>query len=61
MEKLAQLEALRAELAADRTLPLRETNLVFGEGSITCNVMFIGEAPGMNEDMQKRQIGRAHV
>ena len=30
-------------------LPLREANLVFGEGNVNCHVMFIGEAPGANE------------
>jgi uracil-DNA glycosylase len=27
-----------------------ESNLVFGEGNINCDVMFIGEAPGGDED-----------
>ena len=30
------------------------TNLVFGEGSETADLMFIGEAPGRNEDQQGR-------
>jgi uracil-DNA glycosylase family 4 len=30
-----------------------ESNLVFGEGNIDCAVMFIGEAPGVNEDRLK--------
>jgi DNA polymerase len=29
-------------------------HLVFGEGNINCEVMFIGEAPGVNEDRLKR-------
>lgn len=40
-------------------LPLMEANLVFGEGNIDCKVMFIGEAPGLNEDRLKRPfVGR---
>ena len=42
-------------------LPLKKlANLVFGEGNKNCTVMFIGEAPGFNEDLQKRPfVGRA--
>ena len=44
----------------DKTLPLQKSNLVFGEGNTDCEVLFIGEAPGFNEDMQKRPfVGRA--
>lgn len=60
MEKEEKLNALKKELeTAD--LPLKKTaNLVFGEGNIDCAVMFIGEAPGFNEDLQKRPfVGRA--
>lgn len=59
-EKQQKLDALRKELeSAD--LPLKKSaNLVFGEGNINCAVMFIGEAPGFNEDVQKRPfVGRA--
>ncbi len=46
-------------MAADTSLPLREANLVFGEGSVDCEVMFIGEAPGFHEDQLKRPfVGR---
>lgn len=42
----------------DKSLQL-STNLVFGEGDIDCKVMFIGEAPGEQEDIQKRPfVGR---
>ncbi len=60
MEKQEKLDDLRKELeSAD--LPLKKSaNLVFGEGDINCAVMFIGEAPGFNEDVQKRPfVGRA--
>jgi len=46
-------------MASDAALPLRESNLVFGEGNIDGGVMFVGEAPGMNEDRLKRPfVGR---
>jgi len=59
MDKQAELKKLEAEMAADAALPLRESNLVFGEGNIDCDVMFVGEAPGQNEDRLKRPfVGR---
>jgi len=58
--KLAKLKQLESEIAANRSLPLQESNLVFGEGNIDCDVMFIGEAPGVNEDRLRRPfVGRA--
>ena len=59
-DKSAQLKALEEEVAGNASLPLRDTaNLVFGEGNIDCAVMFIGEAPGMNEDRERRPfVGR---
>ena len=60
LDKVAELQKLEQEIAQDKSLPLRESNLVFGEGSPDCPVLFIGEAPGMNEDRQKRPfVGRA--
>lgn len=60
MDKAAELTNLEAEIVANTTLPLRDTaNLVFGEGNIDCAVMFIGEAPGVNEDRLRRPfVGR---
>jgi uracil-DNA glycosylase family 4 len=59
MDKAAELKKLEAELDANSELPLRESNLVFGEGNIDCKVMFIGEAPGVNEDRLRRPfVGR---
>jgi DNA polymerase len=52
-EKQEELEKLKQETAlAD--LPLKEgaTNLVFGKGSADAKILFIGEAPGKNEDLQ---------
>jgi uracil-DNA glycosylase family 4 len=60
MDKRTELQNLEREIAANRALPLRDSaNLVFGEGNIDCEVMFIGEAPGMNEDRARRPfVGR---
>jgi uracil-DNA glycosylase family 4 len=56
-EKIFELRTLKAELINNVALPLREANLVFGEGNVDCQVMFIGEAPGANED----RVGRPFV
>jgi len=59
MDKRTELARLEGEMAADASLPLA-TNLVFGEGDPDCEVMFIGEAPGYYEDVEKRPfVGRA--
>ncbi|MBI2047800.1 MAG: uracil-DNA glycosylase [Candidatus Liptonbacteria bacterium] len=52
--KQKQLEELEQEMAADVSLPLRDSNLVFGEGNPESAVIFIGEAPGFHEDRLKR-------
>lgn len=54
-EKL--LEDLKSRLIKDKSLPLMESNLVFGEGSAQADVFFIGEAPGLKED----QVGRPFI
>lgn len=60
MDKIFELDKLKEEMANDKNLPLRGLNLVFGEGNPDCEVLFIGEAPGFNEDAQKRPfVGRA--
>ncbi|WP_319025074.1 uracil-DNA glycosylase [Nisaea nitritireducens] len=50
------LDELRAALESLEGFPLKvtATNLVFGEGVETPDVMFIGEAPGADEDRQGR-------
>jgi len=60
MDKQSELKKIEAEMAANAALPLRDTaNLVFGEGDVNCEVMFIGEAPGVNEDRLRRPfVGR---
>ena len=51
------MEKIRKEMVA-ANLPL-QTNLIFGEGNINAKVMFIGEAPGRDEDAQIRPfVGR---
>lgn len=60
LEKAEKLKKLEDDVRRDKTLPLIESNLVFGEGSPDCLVMFIGEAPGFHEDKQGRPfVGRA--
>ncbi len=47
-------EKLKADCSACSKCPLgaTRTNLVFGVGSENAEVMFVGEGPGYNEDMQ---------
>src|SRR3972149_3952251 len=60
MNKAGRLKKLEREIASDKSLPLRRSNLVFGEGDIDCEVMFIGEAPGVKENELKRPfVGRS--
>ncbi len=60
MTKEEKLKALEAEMATNESLPLRRSNLVFGEGNINCHILFIGEAPGQKEDELKRPfVGRS--
>ncbi|MDD5711242.1 MAG: uracil-DNA glycosylase [Smithellaceae bacterium] len=56
------LEEVRAELGDCRRCLLCETrrHLVFGEGNPTARLVFVGEAPGEEEDRQGRPfVGRA--
>ncbi|OGG42487.1 hypothetical protein A3A21_02765 [Candidatus Jorgensenbacteria bacterium RIFCSPLOWO2_01_FULL_45_25b] len=60
MDKIAELENLKAEIEKDSLLPLQESHLVFGEGNPNCDILFIGEAPGFHENEQKRPfVGRS--
>lgn len=57
--KADELKKLESEMAEDKSLPLRESNLVFGEGNSDSEIVFIGEAPGFHEDRLKRPfVGR---
>lgn len=56
------LEALRQEVACCVKCPLHRgrTQTVFGEGSLKAKLLFVGEAPGMEEDLQGRPfVGQA--
>ncbi len=55
MDKSEELTKL--EVNAKKVLAKPGTNLVFGEGNPDSQVMFIGEAPGFNED----RLGRPFV
>lgn len=63
MSTEAQLEALAKEIIDKDICPeLREqaTQLVMGEGNVDADIVFIGEAPGKNEDIQgKPFVGAA--
>ena len=57
MDKAAELSNTEAAMRA-ASLPL-STNLIFGEGDVNAKIMFIGEAPGRDEDAQIRPfVGR---
>ena len=59
MNKETLLKKLEEEMNKDKSLPLQESNLVFGEGNPDSPVLFIGEAPGLTENIQKRPfVGR---
>ena len=56
------LDDVRQELGDCKRCPLHLTrrNLVFGEGNPSAGLLFIGEAPGEEEDLQGRPfVGRA--
>src|SRR3989344_2643631 len=61
LNKEELLDSLKREIEENKGLPLfGEANLVFGEGDADARVMFIGEAPGRNEDLLRRPfVGRA--
>ena len=54
MDKTAQMAALRAEIGDCIRCGLCEgrTQIVFGTGDLSAKLMFIGEAPGFDEDRQ---------
>ncbi len=63
-DKAKLLEELRAEIGDCRRCKLSRTrtNIVFGEGNPEARVMFIGEGPGRDEDLQSRPfVGRAGI
>jgi uracil-DNA glycosylase family 4 len=53
--KQSQLDDIKASIVADKVCPelaRTATNLVFGDGNPDADIVFIGEAPGKNEDEQ---------
>jgi uracil-DNA glycosylase len=53
--KQAQLDELRQKIIAANVTPdlaVQATNLVMGDGNPDADIIFIGEAPGKNEDEQ---------
>jgi uracil-DNA glycosylase family 4 len=55
MSKQAKLDQIKAKIIADKVCPelaATATNLVFGDGNPNADIVFIGEAPGKNEDLQ---------
>lgn len=55
-----KLVALEEKVANDASLPLQESNLVFGDGDPRSPVVFIGEAPGFHENEKRKPfVGRA--
>jgi len=58
----ASLRELRQEIGDCKRCPLNTTrnHIVFGEGAPQTDIMFVGEAPGADEDMSGRPfVGRA--
>lgn len=61
-QETSGLEAVREWLGDCQRCPLHRTrsHLVFGEGNPEANLVFVGEAPGADEDAQGRPfVGRA--
>ena len=62
-DKQAQLNNIAAQIVADKVCPelaAQATQLVFGDGSPDAELVFVGEAPGKNEDAQgKPFVGAA--
>jgi DNA polymerase len=61
--KQAQLDALRAHIGECQFCPILVRNrkkIVFGSGNVNATIMFVGEAPGQDEDEQGLPfVGRA--
>lgn len=62
-QKQKDLDDLKAKIVAENVCPElagQATQLVFGDGSIDADIVFVGEAPGKNEDLQgKPFVGAA--
>ena len=56
-DKKARLEQIKADILANNICPnlaQEATNLVMGHGNADAQLVFIGEAPGKNEDLQAK-------
>jgi len=57
MNKLDELQNIADEIVAQDVCPelrAQATQLVYGEGDVDANIVFVGEAPGKKEDEQGR-------
>jgi uracil-DNA glycosylase len=55
MTKQQSIEQIKADIIKNNVCPdlaKTATQLVFGDGSLDADIVFIGEAPGKNEDLQ---------
>ena len=55
VKKTELLEKIKADILAQKVCPelaVSATQLVFGDGSPDADIVFVGEAPGKNEDLQ---------
>jgi DNA polymerase len=63
LDKQALLDAIKQQIVDDKVTPEladQATQLVFGDGNPDADIVFIGEAPGKNEDLQgKPFVGAA--
>ncbi len=62
MTKQDQLQQVRIDMEADKKLPLisNPTDIIPGDGNPDANVVFIGEAGGYNESIQRKPfVGQA--
>ncbi len=53
--KQQQLDAIKQQIIDNKIAPAlaaTATQLVFGDGNVDADIVFIGEAPGKNEDLQ---------
>jgi uracil-DNA glycosylase family 4 len=62
-DKQKQLDAIKRKIVDDDVTPdlkAGATQLVFGDGNVDAELVFVGEAPGKNEDLQgKPFVGAA--
>lgn len=62
-EKITMLNALREQVLSCKKCPhlvAKRTNVVFGVGNVDAELMFVGEAPGEDEDLQGEPfVGKA--